>query len=110
MRQGRARADLAVRRARSGQNGDRSGRRGGRPLGDGRGPVVAQRHDLVGSQDHDWHHGHMAAQRDAEKPARKTIHVHRLFDRKPDARQPEHRRDADREAVSDRTAPPAERG
>lgn len=51
----------------------------------------------------------MAAQRDAEKPARKIIHLHRLFDRKPDAAQRENRRETDSEAVSGRAARPAGR-
>jgi hypothetical protein len=46
----------------------------------------------------------MPAQRDAETPARKIIHLHRLFDRKTDAPQREQCRvDAD-EAVTDRAA------
>ncbi|HEY0499927.1 MAG TPA: hypothetical protein VGD48_29550 [Kutzneria sp.] len=51
----------------------------------------------------------MPAQRDAEKPARKIIHLHRLFDRKPDAAQREQRRTEDNEAVTDRAARPAGR-
>jgi hypothetical protein len=52
---------------------------------------------------------HMPAQRDAEKPARKIIHLHRLFDRKPDAAQREQRRTEDNEAVTDRAAQPTGR-
>ncbi|MFC0545639.1 hypothetical protein [Kutzneria chonburiensis] len=50
----------------------------------------------------------MPAQRDAEKPARKIIHLHRLFDRKTDAAQREQRR-VDDEAVTDRAARPTGR-
>jgi hypothetical protein len=50
---------------------------------------------------------HMATPGDAEKPARKTIHLHRLFDRKqPEPRRPERPEDT----VSDRAAPPAGSG
>jgi hypothetical protein len=48
----------------------------------------------------------MAAPQDAEKPARKTIYLHRLFDRRQ-PRQP--RRTEESEKVNDRTAPPADR-
>ena len=51
----------------------------------------------------------MPAQRDAEKPARKIIHLHRLFDRKPDAAQREPRRTEDDRGVSDRAARPTGR-
>jgi hypothetical protein len=51
----------------------------------------------------------MPAQRDAEKPARKIIHLHRLFDRKPDASQRGQRHAEDGEAVTDRAARPAGR-
>ncbi|GAA3434625.1 hypothetical protein GCM10018954_042290 [Kutzneria kofuensis] len=51
----------------------------------------------------------MATQRDAEKPARKIIHLHRLFDRKPDGAQRENRRETDSDAVSDRTVRPGGR-
>jgi hypothetical protein len=51
----------------------------------------------------------MPAQRDAEKPARKIIHLHRLFDRKPDAAQREQCRPEDNEAVTDRVARPTGR-
>jgi len=46
----------------------------------------------------------MPAQRDAEKPARKIIHLHRLFDRKTDAAQREQCRVEVEEAVTDRAA------
>ncbi|WP_157495047.1 hypothetical protein [Kutzneria sp. 744] len=51
----------------------------------------------------------MAAQRDAEKPARKIIHLHRIFDRKNDAAQREQRRPEEADAVTDRAARPVGR-
>ena len=51
----------------------------------------------------------MPAQRDAETPARKIIHLHHLFDHKADAAQGERCLVGDDEAVTDRAAQPTGR-